>query len=445
MEKILKFSVGKSVTDWVILIFSSLLFVASIISYLFDETKILVFSSIAINILFLIKFYRNIPLFLLFAFILMYTRTFSYFLVDGINISFWNDFQTHWIVTKVLVNHLIFIFFLGNLVPSNLKNNVDLKRFFKTQPLFFYIFISIGLLILVFGLSGQTLLQRSNYNDLDSVSKSTMHEYFIIVFLFIYLFSNNGKIHRLLISVLLVTYTLKTFLYGGRIEVVQLGLMYFFLHYVFRKRFRPIYVLFLVFFGVYVSGVISVFRSNPSILLEGNISQALSLSNLIVVDKDVDYISSNEGDVIQSSARMVGMIENGALTISDRIGSFFSYFLSPIVPQSLLPSYTNLSTFNQDLYRSGGGGLISTYSYVWMGYFGPVVIAIFVSFCIRVFFTRVNIYFGVYGICLLSTFPRWFAYNPIFLVKFCLYAVVLTFILVTIQRSFNKNKIQNGH
>lgn len=90
-----------------------------------------------------------------------------------------------------------------------------------------------------------------------------------------------------------------------------------------------------------------------------------------------------------------------------------------------MPDFINLASYKQDIYQSGGGGLIAVYFYTWLSYIGPIVSGIFIGFSISTVFKNSSIAIKIYGLLILVTFPRWYAYNPIFLVKFCIYGVLL--------------------
>jgi hypothetical protein len=382
-----------------------------------------------LNIIFLIKFYNNIIIFILFGFILFYTITFYQYFVNSLYISYWDDFQNINVVKRVLLSHSLFIFTLGNLTSTKKAVfNFNFRENFRSNKILFYGFFIICILLLIFGIQGQSLLNGSSYANQEFTSKSTLHEYFILFYLFLILFSSQNKFEKIVIKVLFIIYVLKTLIYGGRVEVLEIFLLWFLLFFLNKIKLQT--VLFFVLIGLYGSNVVSNIRSNPIQFLSGN-DLGYYFDPLFLFDhkSKYDIISSNEGDVIQSSARILGLIDNEHLSFSQRIISSVLYFISPVVPASFMPSYSNLSTYKQDIYRSGGGGLISIYFYAWYWYFGPVIIAIFLAFFINKFFLSSSLYYYIYGVAIFTTFPRWFAYNPIMLVKFCLYAVIILFVL----------------
>ena len=175
----------KDKTDWVITIVTTLLFTTGIISYLLSDFHILTYSTISINMFFIFKFYKKPPLFIIFLFILLYTTTFKYYLIDHIDISFWTDFQDIISIKQVLFCHSIFIFCFGTFISSKIEDKTyEYKKHFQANKYKFIFFLIISFFILIFGLTGQSLLGGGSYADQDMINKSTMHEYFILIFFF---------------------------------------------------------------------------------------------------------------------------------------------------------------------------------------------------------------------------------------------------------------------
>lgn len=429
-----------SYNDWITFILTGIIFLIGIGASVLGYPEGLSICATVVNLLFIIKFRKVIPVFILFSFIFLYTKTFNIYFIDHIGVSFWQDFQTPGIINTVLINHAIFLVFLGNLISAEVKVvKTDLFHHFEPDRVLFSIFLVFSIFILIFGLTGETIFQSGSYGTSDTVQKSTLHEYFILIFLFVMLFAPRNFACQSLLIFILLLYMIKTLLYGGRIEVVQVSLLFFYLYYVFKDKIKLKYVVLIIFSGIYFNEVVSNIRTNPADLIQGNIGQLMIPSGFFSNNNDIEYIASNEGDVIQSSARLIGLSGTAGLTPLKRGFSFISYLFSPIVPLSILPGYANLAAYEQDTYRSGGGGLISTYFFIWLGYIGPAIIAAFLAFVIRSFYQFENKLMMIYGVLLLITFPRWFAYNPVLLVKFCFYGVILyllirLFILVLKKR-----------
>lgn len=424
------------------LLSTSLLIFAGLISFIIEKPVYLSIFTTVINILFILKFYNKIPVLFLFVFIYFYTRTFNYFFLDNILISHWSDFQNQTSLSKVLLCHAFFIYFMGNFISIDKYSNVnyDFRHFFQPNNKLFHILLFVALFFLFFGLTGQTLLSGTAYADSELTHKSTMHEYFILVFFFLILFSK--KQNKNILITLLFIYVIKTLLYGSRIEVVEILLLWFYLFYYFNDKIKKRAILLLLIAGIYFTNVMSNVRSNPIGFLSGNdLITYFDPSNMFVNNTNTLIISSNEGDVIQSSSRIIGLIDKGELNLFQRLSGFVIYLSTPIIPTSFLPDYSNLSSYKQDIYKSGGGGLISVYFYTWLGFLGPMLIGIIIALLVNNFFLGKSIYYYVYGVTLFVTFPRWFSYNPIMLIKFCLYSIFILFLV----KLFFKPKLITGN
>jgi hypothetical protein len=418
---------------------SFVLFVFALADYFFGTLKIMSLAVVLINIVFIIKFHRQIPIFILFVFILLYSLIFPSFFIEGYDISYWPDFQTSKIIGIVLLSHFLFLFFLGNSISSRFYNiELNFKKVIKPN-IYVFIFLSfLGTILILFGLSGENIFVSGTYANSEVVQKSTLHEYFILVFLFIIAYAPNGVLYQRIIQLFLFIFSLKTLLYGGRVEVLQILLLFFYISYVFKNRIKLKYVIAILIFGIYFSGLVSNIRANPLILLSDNFIDLFNPTNIFFNKPENRILSSTEGDVIQSSARIVGLVQTNEISLVQRVISLFNYLLSPIIPSSFLAEPTNLATFKQEYFHSGGGGLISTFFYVWLGYLGPIFIALMIGFLIKKFYLFNNKLYFIYGICLLSMFPRWFSYNPIFLIKFCIYSIFIFIFISVIQILFRK-------
>ena len=429
MNRILKENIRFNFLDFA---FSAICVVLLIISFGFyfsDNFSIAVsITGLIITFIFVIKFKKNIPLFIMFAFFLMYNIDAVRFYLTNVDLTLWPDFQQKNIVNKVIICNSLFITALGSSIPSNIsKEKIFLFDYSLKNYFVFFCFFIVCIFIFLFGISGDSLLDGGAYG---TAEKSTLNEYFIMFFLFLILsLPNYTFFYKLLLAILAFSYSLKNLLYGGRIEVLQLFLLLFYVFYVFNKRIKYKWFYLFVFVAFYVNEVTSAVRSNPIDFFSGNYWEYLNPLSFFKEDSSLGYLASNQGDVLQSSARILGLIENDILGFWERLFSFLSYVFSPIVPAKFFPEYSNLASYKQDLYRSGGGGLISTYFFAWLGFIGPIFIGLFIGYFIKCFYTKKSIYYKIYGATLLITFPRWYAYNPVFIVKFCFYSVLIFFMI----------------
>lgn len=418
-------------------------FVLFIDSFLSNSVLILYPFLIFINLILIYKVRNNTFYLLFYFFCLFYTLALIPYYFFGVNVSAWKDFNE---IKYYNIATQIYGVFLITPFLFNIKNYVNfeqLLKFKKDKNSFaFGVFSVICLLIIVFGQSGSTIFESGGYGTGDS-SKSTIYEYFIIFFLLAYYYSGgHNRFKNIILGFLATVYVFKSLLFGGRIEVVQFFLLILYISVLdYKVKISSFKIVVGVFILYYVNQVFSGIRSDPIYLLEGKYSYYLNPFSQYS-NSNAQYISSNEGDVFQSSVRLIGLIENGLLDFSQRIFGFLGFILSIAVPSSWLPAQASLITYKKEIYNSGGGGLAPVYFFAYLSWIGPILISSYVFFVFKLALKKKdNIYIKFYCIMVFSTFPRWFAYNPIILFKLCLWIVPLLFFSKLIfRRAFFLNK-----
>ena len=416
-----------------ILVFFSLLISTSFL----DSADVFYTFTIFIN-LYLIYIYKNNQGFLLFyIFCLFYTLSLIPYYFFNIDVSAWKDFNEKKYYDLVLKIYGIFLisplFFRKKSFPK-FTNSLTIPK--NSNIVGFITTCIICLIIIIFGQSGSNIFESGGYgNSINDSAKSTIYEYFIVFFLLAYYYSNQNKPHFIILLSLSFAYIIKSLLYGGRIEVVQLLLLCYFILVIDHKLIiKPSKIIFVCLIFYYFNQIFSSIRSNPIPLLQGDYISYLNPFESYSNSGNV-YVS-NEGDVFQSSVRLIGLIENGLLDVFTRIKAFIGLFLSIIVPSSWLPEEASLITYKKDIYNSGGGGLIAVYFYAFLGWLGPFIISAYIFWIYRLTSIYKNIYLKLYALMIFSTFPRWFAYNPIILFKLCLWVIPIVFVSNLVFNTF---------
>jgi hypothetical protein len=382
-------------------------------------------------------YYRNaVPVLIIFLFFIPYFFIPKYFFWDQLPISFWSDYQDAYLINFVSVLNSIFVFSLM-LGLGSLNDKKLLKKkiwgSLKDQKIF-YLVVIILIFILIFGVQGESVFESGRYGTGD-VSKSALHEYFIVFFVIaLFLIDKNSTFQKFILLVLLFLYTLKTLLYGGRIEIVQLWLvvLYLVFNFFYKKKIVLIVILIVSYIAVDVVGQI---RANPLLVFDLG---GISFFGTFNYDSRL-YISNQFGDVYQSSLRVIGLLNDGIIDELTRVESFLTVFFGAMMPSSLMPDFYNLSSFRRDVAMSGGGGLISVYSYAWLSLFGPIAFGVVIGLVIRGFYSLNHPYINVYGLLVLVSFPRWFAYYPVVLFKMCLLGLFISIFVVFLKRNTIKN------
>jgi len=387
-----------------------------------------------IQILYFFK--KSIPVVIMLSFFLPYLFIPKFFFVYGSLISYHFDYQSPVIFNKVAILNSIFLIFLfigiGRLQTRNTALN--LVSILQSKYLFYPIFL-VCVYIIFFGIQGETILE-SGYGKAD-VQKGTLHEYFIAFFVLLVLTANKlSFFERNIIFYLFIFYVFKTLLYGGRIEVVIIGLAYLYLFKNFLEG-RQLMALLSAFLVYFVMDLIGHIRTNPELVLA---ILNLDFSNFFISSSLKPSIVSNQfGDVYQSSLRIVGLYDQNLIEPWVGLKSFFLVVIG-FAPSSIMPDYYNLAAYLKNISTSGGGGLISAFSYVWLGYFGPVLFGLFIGYSIRMLYTSSNTLVVIYGFMVLIFFPRWFAYYPIVLFKISLFVLIIASVIFFIKKHYGRKK-----
>jgi hypothetical protein len=379
-----------------------------------------------INLIYLHRFFRCVPIFIMFSFFLLYTFELYNFFISGYRISYWLDFQSASYLNKVIIMNGIFLCTLGstlyNVTRDNIINTALLQ---KPDQFIFTLSTCLFFVCAHFGLSGSTIL-TSAYAAGGS-SKSPLFEYSVVFFVIALFSTRESKIQKSFIWMMFIFFSVKGFLYGGRIEVIPMALALFYFKTNFFRSWslKKLYISMIVAFLLF--SIIGRIRTNPLIIFD-IVNNPLVLFQFSQLASS-GIVSSNYGDVLQASARMTGLVDTGIWELEFRIKSLFSYVFNVFLFGSELKDISNLALKDQDTYGAGGGGLISSQFYVWLGWIGPILVATFLG-CI----IKKGLQFGVskplsmYVFMLLITFPRWYAYVPLALVKMCLITSVLYYL-----------------
>ncbi|MBO5805175.1 MAG: hypothetical protein J6R25_08960 [Bacteroidales bacterium] len=276
----------------------------------------------------------------------------------------------------------------------------------------YWICFLFGLFLTIVGMSGTNILEGGGYSEsIEQSQRSSLYGYAIIPISLAFIYSDTKR-KDLFLYCLVAFYCVKNLLFGGRIETLQLCLCVFLMRFQYKWSLKK--VIFILISGYMVLTIWGLFRQISS----GSFS-------------DITFTpDGNAGEVYYSSMRVLYMIQTGVIDWSDRIFSFVLFLISMIVPYGFLPPIANLSSYNTTLYPCGGGGLAPVFFFAFLGFFGILLLANVVGKSIN-FMNKENIsaYKYYYCVLLIATVPRWYAYYPIQIVKFCIFGV-LFFLLI---------------
>jgi len=390
------------------------------------QARFLVLFAYFINIRLLIQYRNIIPLFVFFIFSISYIAPFYYHFFFNTKVAVYDSFnESKYLleVVRIYTLYLITIFFFSKSTTNYIFLKQRLTNYSSSKK--YFIAISIALIIAIFGLKGENLFIGA-YGHIEK-QQSAIFEYSLIFILIsiTYLDSKKNKLYLLLLLIFFII--LKDVLYGGRITSVQLILLIYILLY--EDKIPKIWVYIILGTGLVFMEVIGAIRSNPALFISGNFTYADFLFT-----ENKEYMMSNQGDVAQASARLIGLIEINILDYTNRFFSFISSIASIFTPGITISELGKLSSYKMEMYKSGGGGLMPVYFFVWLSYPGVILSGLIVSKIINIFLFTKNNYLLVYACLVMSTYPRWLAYDPITMFKLCGYVFPIYFI-------FNKFKI----
>ncbi len=423
-----------------------------VIGYYFSflSMEITMWSGIVANLYLIIKSRKFKPLAFLFFFWLTFIINLIPYYKNGYDISggyYQLDIPQYY--DRATFVHVFLLLCTALLMPT-IKKRIYLKdRIPVKLDNFSFWFTSLFMLfILLYGAKGQSVFEAQGYGQtaVEGLGGLAVYEYFVILIPAAYMFSGNSKYHRLVLYLLITLFSLRTLSFGGRNLLIQIAMILFV--FLDNPRLKYRYLIILAFIPVYFFFVFGALRQNPYLIFNASVEEILLLPFNNKSEGSILEALLTQNDVFYSSVRFYAFIEEEIITTEERVQVLLFNSLAVIVPFKFLPDIANISTYRRDIYNCGGGALISSYYYLFLGLPGVVFISAYLTFVIKKIEFTINKYWLVYGIAFLSTFVRWFAYNPIVIFKLCvfgvLYIVVLEIVKSTIRlsaASYEKQKL----
>ena len=294
------------------------------------QSKSLFIFAVIINLR-LIYHYRAVtPILLLFFFLISYLVPFYQHFFLGKAISYHDSFSSSYFIAQVLIVYSLFLLSIFIFTQNKIKYlfvNQRLTDFKSTHFLFLFLLLLIIVLSQI-GLKGQNMLSGYSYGQID-YNRSPLYEYTLIFLSLMALVVNNSKIKKHIFLLLVLYLIFKDLIYGGRITTLMLLLLVYILFFENKISKKKIYLI--LTFMVFCLSVASVIRSNPIIFLQGQLTFNDIFISLLGSNSS-DIISTNQGDVLQSSSRLLGFVETGILSFQDRLFSFFYFITSILIP-----------------------------------------------------------------------------------------------------------------
>lgn len=384
----------------------------------------LLFSFCFINIFLIIKVRFSNSLFVLAIFAFFYPLVIFIAEILSVNYHIYTNYQTKELTLKVLLIQTISLrltLFNLKITPANsYKRFVNIEQ--RNNGLIYYSLILCLFTMMVASTHGKATVLNGTYSaESDS---SIFFEYCIPFIIGAWLYAGSNFKNKLLFLVCII-FAVLPLLYGRRLPFLMVSLLIAQLYFLHRFSYRSVFLL--VMLGFVGLSFIALFRIGG----DGSIVGALLNINQSGV------MENNQGGVIISAASYLGLIQDGFFDIEYRAMSFLGIMTSPFTAGdfSIPETYVNFSAMKYTPIP-GNGGLPGVYFFIWGGWLGVFIFSILINYFIRT--KNSSRYLGVYTMFLLVTFPRWYAYNMIIIIKMGFWLMVLIFLIDKFHKILKK-------
>lgn len=383
--------------------------------------------------LLIIKAYKakNTLFITIFVFMFLYTWPLKLLFYDGLYLSGHHleySFNTAFWTTIILA---FFLLLLNRYVRIPFYCSTFNNLAHRNSLIFYFIFFVSLAIVIFFRPVGNV------YMGDEDTSSSSLYEYNLILFFILYLYADSKR-KRILFIMLGILFTYFTVTSGGRVAIIMFSLLLMVVHY--QKRINYKFYFISLIFVIWALNIFEKVRSNPTVLLEENIFELVNPFN----ENKSGYQHSNFGDVVWASERLLILSEEGKLPLSERLYSFLYFCLSPFFSTSSLPELANLTTYKRDFLSSGGGSLAPVIFYMYGGVLGVFLFARFVAKCLNRLFIVKDNFASYYSILMVVTLPRWFAYHPIQLIKFCIIGAIVIWLTMRYDKMYKRHRLKTN-
>lgn len=365
-------------------------------------------------------------LMVIWLFMMMYSYEPIRYFLNGETISYRRQCENDYTVYQVALLCYLFNICLSYFTKLRNVSTHDITQpQIISSPLYVWLIcVVIATFCMIVGQSGDTIVESGGYGR-GTGKVATSFEYGIIPMVIALRYSST-RTRKIIVLLMAMVYIIKTLLYGGRIDAIMLMIAFYtlFLHSIIKKRLAIILLFVAFVFNQAWEGIRVAIN-------HVNISQTIAKKAT-----EFSMSSGNSADVFYASERIIYMIHHGILGLEERIMSFCYFLLSFVRPYSSLPDLASLVSYKVDKYSSGGGGLAPVYIYAWLGIVGVILVSSLLGKLLSRFMRgKCGTFLYFYTIFVVATIPRWYAYYPIQLIKFCVYGAIFAWIMEVLRRA----------
>lgn len=327
----------------------------------------------------------------------------------------YQEYQTESLITKVLCMQSISLRLMLLGLP---KKNMELRPPYFPQKnnslVFWGLIFGLGLMIPLAVIGKSTLITSAGGYGAESES-SIFFEYCLPFFICAWIYANTSSKKKILFM-MMVVFLILPLLFGRRLPFIMVGLLLFHLFFIRHFTYKSLTPL---LFGVFVL---------LSILAVLRVGSGVDVGGSVINVSEHGVMANNQGGVLVSAVSYIGLIDEGFFDLEFRLKSFLGFLTSPFLPssQALPETFVNFSAM-EFTPIPGNGGLPGVYLYIWGGALGVLIGSLLLNY----FFRNVgkHRYISIFVLFMLVTFPRWYAYNMIILIKmgfWLMFLLVLT-------------------
>jgi len=386
----------------------------------FDACLVLAFS-----LLFAIKARKNPLVLIIAAFILYsnYSIVMGEYLIGGdLGISYTEvkNIQYYGPAIRIL---LLFMSIISLFVKVQTKKSIEYKIISQDNLLLYLLVVALLGYVFAFGINREV---TSSY----SVKITTLYGYSPILFLFGFYFKGKSKLRAFILYLLAAIFILQDFYYGGRITSLQIIILIAI--YNFTEKITIMRLILYGFAGIVMSSAVSAYRSAYSL----NRVDLLSIINRIF---DKFFVFDTSVGAYYATATHIATFE--IIDIETKMESFFDFIKSIFLGSG--NSIGNVSSYvSQNYFMNGGGGLLPSHFYFWLGWIGVIFVSIIIIAIVNNLNRNSSDLNKLIILAVVSRVPAWYLYNPINLFRGAILVVILFYAVFMLADKITKKQIK---
>lgn len=303
------------------------------------------------------------------------------------------------------------IFYNGKKLDSK-----EYKLKTKDNIIIYFAIMIMLLYILVFE------VDRGNMNHY-SVRISTLYAYSPILLLFLYYFSGGNKTRINIFVLISALFIVQDIYYGGRITSLQIVILIAITLFIDKIQFGKMIKLTCI--GIVANSLIAAYRRSYT-LYGINIFEIIS--NLI----EGYFVFDTPVGAYYASATHIAAAESIGWDI--RIESFLSFLKSIALGSKDIIS--NVTIFVSDnYYLNGGGGVLPSHFYFWLGWSGVILISIIVVLLFNKIGECRSDISKLIILSIISRSPSWYLYTPTNFFRSAMFmTMIMYFVFIVLNR-----------